>query len=110
MQKPEGMKTNVGRNYFYTGKTPDKYKRTDLQMITAGFGWNIDYGLGLVKHWWGHKEGFYESIYLNENYLEQYDIEQPSLVLLRPKSRGTLRLRQAFFAFKRYFLSIFIIG
>ena len=61
--------------------------------MNAGFGWNIDYGLGLVPNWWGHKEGFYQSLYLGPENLEQYDIEQMSIVLLRPKSRGTLRLR-----------------
>ena len=63
--------------------TSDKYNRTDIQVINAGFGWNIDYGLNLVNEWWGHKKGFYDHVFRGKDNLEQYDMVQPSLILLR---------------------------
>ena len=62
-------------------------------MITAGFSWNIDYGVGLIPEFWGHKEDFYKKVYLSDDNLEQYEVDQMSVILLRPKSRGTVRLR-----------------
>ena len=78
---------------FPTGKTVDPYSRPDIQIITAGFGWNMDYGMGIVHNLWGHKDDFYTKVFLSDDNLEQYEVNLLVMILLRPKSRGTLRLR-----------------
>ena len=68
----------------------DKFSRPDLQVHSFPGFLNIDYGLSLPKLF-GLNDSVYESYFL-KNDVENYEFLNTMPTLLRPKSRGSVRL------------------
>ena len=69
----------------------DKYQRSDLQFHTYALGFTTDYGLTYPEAM-NYKESFYHDVYRRDKNYEPYDSLLLMPTLLRPKSRGTIRL------------------
>ena len=92
--QPHGN-TNIESGMFVKSKhqhrNGDVYNRSDIQLHSYPFGHNIDYGLGLKKIA-GLKDDHYNGVYREHGNYEPYDVIMLLPTLLRPKSRGTIRL------------------
>ena len=78
--------------FFDSGKTKnDKYKRRDIELHSLAISWNFDYGLG-ARELMGFDKEYVETLFEGH----EYDPAAMLLpTLLRPKSRGTIRLKSA---------------
>lgn len=75
--------------FMKTGATSDdQFNRTDIQIHTLPTSWNHDYGFGMTKLYGLSSEQYYKM------FEGQEDVHTVAVMttLLRPKSRGTLRL------------------
>ena len=75
--------------FFHTPSNDDPLNRTNIQLHSFPASWSSDYGMGLKE-----LNGFDDESY--NNYFKQYEGDDTGLLLptlLRPKSRGYIKLR-----------------
>ena len=75
--------------FHHTPNNDDKLKRTNIQLHTFSCGYSADYGMGL-KEMFGFNDESYNAYFRQ---FEGYDTGMLIPTLLRPKSRGYIRLR-----------------